>query len=66
MLSPRVTANADKTPRSGYRGSDFVPWLAQVRKPKGRKRPVQRMLRACRRAILHSGRAPARQAGPQV
>jgi len=26
MLSRSLAAHADKGPRSGYRGSDFVPW----------------------------------------
>ena len=26
MLSRSLAAHADRLPRSGYRGSDFVPW----------------------------------------
>jgi hypothetical protein len=28
MFSPSLAAHADQSPRSGYRGSDLVPWVA--------------------------------------
>jgi hypothetical protein len=40
MFSPSLPAHADRVPRSGYRGSDFVPWHSLVHLLTGRARQL--------------------------